>query len=62
MIIYDRYNGDINPNPGGYKKHGCESYTYDFQVTNRKQGGLVVRPPSPPGHTLISCLGVIKAL
>ncbi len=32
---------------------------YDFQVTNRKQGGLPARDPPPPQRTPVGRLGVI---
>jgi hypothetical protein len=51
---------NINPNPMAIKK--CVAVRleiiYDYQATNRKQGGLPVRVPSPC-HTPFSHLDVI---
>jgi hypothetical protein len=51
----------FNPDPGGYKK--CITMwlgvTYDFQATNRKQGGLPVRTHHPRQRIAIGRLGVV---
>jgi hypothetical protein len=45
----------VNPNLDGYKK--CVAVwlrvRYDFQTTNRKQGGLPVRTSTPSGKLLL---------
>jgi hypothetical protein len=46
----------LNPNLDGYKKKCIAvrlGIIYDFQATNRKQGGLPVRAPIPPTALLV---------